>query len=490
MGRASRRLLCQTIAAFGPRIIVKSMRIRLFGHHLHLPLLILVTTEFVAFAAALLAAVALRLGSNFDLVQQDQGPLWPRAVVFALSASISFLALGLYSIRERIGVFGVALRIFIACLAAMAISAIVFYLAPSIQIGRGVLFLAALFAMVFTLAIRALADRLMNLEALKKRVLVYGHSERMVAFKRMRRRSDRAGYHLVGVVHHPGDDIIPLGERVFEAPNGLKALCQQLEIEELVVALKDRRQNLPVKELLQCRLAGITVTEFISFMERETGRIQLDLLSPTWMILGEGFRRDGFRLFTARALDFLASGVLLILTSPIMIATAAAIWLEDGRKGGGIFYRQNRVGLEGRIFGLTKFRSMRVDAEAGGAQWAQKNDPRVTRVGAFIRKTRIDELPQLLNVLKGHMGFVGPRPERPEFVRELEEKIPYYAYRHSVKPGITGWAQISYPYGSSIEDAKQKLQYDLYYVKNHNLLFDLTILVQTVEVVLMGKGAR
>jgi exopolysaccharide biosynthesis polyprenyl glycosylphosphotransferase len=196
------------------------------------------------------------------------------------------------------------------------------------------------------------------------------------------------------------------------------------------------------------------------------------------------------RLFTARALDFLASAALLLVTSPVVLLTALAIWLEDGRKGAPIFYRQNRVGFEGKVFLLTKFRSMRADAEAGGAQWAVRDDPRVTRVGAFIRKTRIDELPQLLNVLRGHMGFVGPRPERPEFVAQLDAAIPYYSYRHSVKPGLTGWAQISYPYGSSIEDAKQKLQYDLYYVKNHNLLFDLTILVQTVEVVLMGKGAR
>jgi sugar transferase (PEP-CTERM system associated) len=312
----------------------------------------------------------------------------------------------------------------------------------------------------------------------------------MAAFTRMRRRSDRAGYNLVGVVHTAGDSIDPLGEPVFEAPNGLKELCERLNIDELVVALQDRRQALPVKELLDCRLAGIGVIEFISFMERETGRIQLDLLSPGWMTFGEGFRRDGLRRFTSRALDFVASGLMVIAASPLMLLAALAIWLEDGRKGGGVLYRQNRVGVDGEVFALTKFRSMRVDAEAAGAQWARKNDPRVTRVGAFMRKTRIDELPQLLNVLRGHMGFVGPRPERPEFVSELEEKIPYYSYRHTVKPGLTGWAQISYPYGSSIEDAKQKLQYDLYYVKNHNLLFDLTILVQTVEVVLMGKGAR
>lgn len=455
-----------------------------------MPLLVLVFTELAAFSGCMLAAVALRLGGDLAAVERELGALWPRVAVFALACSICFLALGLYSLRQRMNAFGVLLRVIISLLSAAAVVAIAFYVVPSIEIGRGVLAIATALAALLVLVIRSIAFRLMNLDGLKKRVLVYGHSAHMAAFTRMRRRSDRAGYHLVGVVHHPGDPIDPLGEMVFEAPDGLKALCKQLDIDELVVALKDRRQVLPVKELLECRLAGIAVIEFISFMERETGRIQLDLLSPGWMTFGGGFRRDGVRRFTARALDFIASGVLLLATSPIMVLTAIAIWLEDGHKGPGIFYRQIRVGFEGRQFALIKFRSMRPDAEAGGAQWASANDSRVTRVGAFIRKTRIDELPQLVNVLRGHMSFVGPRPERPEFVKELEEKIPYYVYRHSVKPGITGWAQISYPYGSSIEDAKQKLQYDLYYVKNHNLLLDLTILLQTVEVVLMGKGAR
>ena len=466
------------------------MRIRLFGHHLHLPLLLLVLAELLAFIAAFWGAVVLRLGIDFAAIEAVHGPLLPRALIFAVACSVSFLALGLYGIRQRLGVFGVGLRVTIALLASLVVVATISYLAPAMEIGRGVLALATLLAAVLVSCLRALAFSLMNLQGIKKRVLVYGDSPRMAAFTRMRRRSDRAGYHLVGIVHHPGDSADPLGEPVFEAPDGLKALCEKLDVEELVVALRDRRQGLPVKELLQCRLAGISVIEFISFMERETGRIQLDLLSPGWMIFGEGFRRDGLRLFTSRALDFIASGILLLLASPIMVVAALAIWLEDGRKGGGVLYRQNRVGLDGRVFGLTKFRSMRVDAEAAGAQWARKDDPRVTRVGAFMRKTRIDELPQLFNVLRGHMGFVGPRPERPEFVTQLEEKIPFYTYRHTVKPGLTGWAQISDPYGSSIEDAKQKLQYDLYYVKNHNLLFDLTILVQTVEVVLMGKGAR
>jgi sugar transferase (PEP-CTERM system associated) len=466
------------------------MRLRLFGHHLRLPLLVLVLAEVLAFSAAMRAAIAIRLGTNSAAIVAEMGPLWPRVLLFAAACFLSFLALGLYGMRQRTTVLDVALRIFIALLAALVLVATIFFLAPGIEIGRGVLAIATLLAALLTILLRLASARLMDLEGIKKRVLVYGHSVRMAAFTRMRRRSDRVGYHLVGVVHHPGDPIDPLGEVVYEPTEGLRALCEQLNVDELVVAFQDRRQALPVKELLDCRLAGISVTEFISFMERETGRIQLDLLSPAWIIFGNGFRRDGFRLFTARALDFIASSLLLLAASPFMLCTALAIWLEDGRRGGPILYRQNRVGFEGKVFALAKFRSMRVDAEAGGAQWAKKDDPRITRVGAFIRRTRIDELPQLFNVLRGHMGFVGPRPERPEFVTQLEEKIPYYAYRHSVKPGLTGWAQISYPYGSSIEDAKQKLQYDLYYVKNHNLLFDLTILVQTVEVVLMGRGVR
>jgi sugar transferase (PEP-CTERM system associated) len=466
------------------------MRVRFFGHHLQLPLLILVLTELLVFAGAVVAAAALRLGPDIQRIHEQYGSLLPRVLVFAAACSLSYLALGLYGTRHRMTAFGTALRAVVALAVALVIVATVFYLVPSIEMGRGVLGIATVLAALTTLAVRALAFRLMSIDGLKKRVLVYGESERMSALTRMRRHSDRTGYHLVGVVHHSGDQGNPLGERIFGAPDGLKALCEELNIDELVVAMQDRRQALPVKELLQCRIAGISVIEFISFMERETGRIQLDLLSPAWMIFGEGFRRDGIRLFTARTLDFIAAGLLLLAASPVMLLTSLAIWLEDGRGGAGILYRQMRVGFEGKLFALAKFRSMRADAEAGGAQWARKNDPRVTKVGTFIRKTRIDELPQLFNVLRGHMGFVGPRPERPEFVVQLEEKLPYYAYRHSVKPGLTGWAQISYPYGSSVEDARQKLQYDLYYVKNHNLLFDLTILVQTVEVVLMGRGAR
>jgi len=232
----------------------------------------------------------------------------------------------------------------------------------------------------------------------------------------------------------------------------------------------------------------VEVTEVLSFLERETGRVRIDMLNPSWMIFGEGFRRDPLRLFSSRALDLMAGIGVLVVSLPIMSLTALAIKVEDWRAP--VLYAQSRVGLGGRLFRLLKFRSMREDAESNGVQWAQFGDPRVTRVGAVIRKLRFDELPQVFNVLWGQMSFVGPRPERPEFVERLAEKIPYYWQRHCVKPGITGWAQLCYPYGSSEQDALEKLQYDLYYIKNNSLLFDLVILIQTAEVVLLGKGAR
>jgi sugar transferase (PEP-CTERM system associated) len=279
-------------------------------------------------------------------------------------------------------------------------------------------------------------------------------------------------------------------DRVLDASEGILSLCSRFDVHEIVVAMEDRRRGFPILGLLECRLAGLDVTELLTFLERETGRVRIDVLNPSWMIFGDGFRRDTLRLFSSRTLDLVASALLVTLSLPIMLLTMLVIKLEDGWRAP-IFYGQARVGLGGQHFTVLKFRSMRTDAERDGqAQWAQKSDPRVTRVGAVIRKLRIDELPQILNVLAGHMSFVGPRPERPQFVAELAQKIPYYVQRHCVKPGITGWAQLCYPYGSSEQDALEKLQYDLYYIKNNTLLFDLAILVQTAEVVFMGKGAR
>jgi sugar transferase (PEP-CTERM system associated) len=269
----------------------------------------------------------------------------------------------------------------------------------------------------------------------------------------------------------------------------LLSVVDKYRIDEIIIAVRERRGGgLPMSELLNCRLAGVRVTEASAFFERERGQVRLDSLNASWLIFGEGFNNRALRDAIKRAFDLFASGLLLLVTLPIMLVTALLIKLESK---GPIFYRQERVGHGGSTFHVCKFRSMRTDAEQDGKpRWATAGDDRVTRVGRVIRKLRIDELPQILNVFSGDMSFVGPRPERPFFVDQLNKEIPYYAARHSIKPGITGWAQVRYPYGASLEDAVEKLQYDLYYVKNHSLFLDLMILIETIQVVTLGKGAR
>jgi sugar transferase (PEP-CTERM system associated) len=269
--------------------------------------------------------------------------------------------------------------------------------------------------------------------------------------------------------------------------NGLLEVVREYRAVEIVVATEDRR-GLPVHELLRCRAAGVHVIDYLDFIERETKTVDLATLQPSWLIFSDGFRGSVVAKLCKRVFDVALSLALLLVTLPLMLLASVAIMLEGP---GPVLYRQERVGFGGQPFILLKFRSMRVDAEKdGGARWASNRDPRITRVGVIIRKLRIDELPQLLNVLQGAMSFVGPRPERPAFVADFIEKIPFYAERHCVKPGITGWAQINFPYGASFEDACEKLSYDLYYVKNHGLFLDLVIVLQTVRVILWADGAR
>jgi sugar transferase (PEP-CTERM system associated) len=267
----------------------------------------------------------------------------------------------------------------------------------------------------------------------------------------------------------------------------LAKMATALRAKEIILAPDDRR-GLPVRQLLECRLSGIRVIDYVAFWERETGRVDLESLQPSWFILSDGFHMGPVSEFLKRGLDLLISSIILIAFLPVMVMAAIAIKLESP---GPLLFHQERVGLRGRPFTLLKFRSMRVDAERdGNPQWAQRNDPRVTRVGAFIRLVRIDELPQLWNVLRGDMSFVGPRPERPYFVEQLSQSIPFYNERHAIRPGITGWAQVNYCYGASVEDARHKLSYDLYYLKNRDLFLDFVTLMQTVRVILWPEGAR
>jgi sugar transferase (PEP-CTERM system associated) len=467
------------------------MRVRLFGQYVHISIAVLAAIEAGIYLCSMLLAFRLRLG-HWHPVTPDNAPyaLWLCSGVFGAANLISGLAFGLYSSRQRARTAGVFVRLVAAIGAALVVTAAVFYVVPSLWVGRGILGLSSLFSLLGVGITRGIFSRMMDESIFKRRVLVYGVGQRTAAILSLRRRSDRRGFEIVGFVQPDGETATVPADRVLDASAGILDLCSRFDVHEIVVAMEDRRRGFPILGLLECRLAGLDVTELLTFLERETGRVRIDVLNPSWMIFGDGFRRDTLRLFSSRTLDLVASALLVTLSLPIMLLTMLAIKLEDGWRAP-IFYGQARVGLGGQTFTVLKFRSMRTDAERDGqAQWAQKSDPRVTRVGAVIRKLRIDELPQILNVLAGHMSFVGPRPERPQFVAELAQKIPYYVQRHCVKPGITGWAQLCYPYGSSEQDALEKLQYDLYYIKNNTLLFDLAILVQTAEVVFMGKGAR
>jgi sugar transferase (PEP-CTERM system associated) len=273
----------------------------------------------------------------------------------------------------------------------------------------------------------------------------------------------------------------PKGPTLFETASALHA-------HEIVIAPDERRGGVPMDQILQCAQQGIAIVDLPAFFEREAGLIKLEIADPSSLVFSGGFDHSFPRRLSKRAFDISAALLLLLMAWPAMLLVAACVWLESGSP---ILYRQTRVGEAGRTFNLTKFRSMRTDAEKDGvARWASSNDDRTTRVGRFIRMTRLDELPQLFNVLAGDMSFVGPRPERPQFVDQLNGEIRYYNVRHSVKPGLTGWAQLRYPYGASVNDAREKLKFDLFYVKNHGLVFDFMILLQTVEVVLFRRGAR
>jgi sugar transferase (PEP-CTERM system associated) len=322
-----------------------------------------------------------------------------------------------------------------------------------------------------------------------QRVLIFGSGPEARAVGKALKKSV-PDIQIVGFYPGPSESEVSVPKKLLlPRSSSLSDTAGALSVDEIIVAVQERRGGaLPLRELLDCKLSGINVLDLASYFERALGQIRLDSLKIGWLIFGDGFRQDLVRNFIKRAFDIAAACVLLLLASPVMLATALLIVLEDGFP---VFYRQERVGLNGRLFSVVKFRSMRRDAEGDGKpRWARANDDRITRVGRVIRKLRIDELPQLYNVFKGDMSMVGPRPERPYFVDKLARDIAFYAVRHSVKPGVTGWAQVSYHYGASVDDSIQKLQYDLYYVKNHTLFLDVVILFETIGVVLTGKGAQ
>lgn len=410
-------------------------------------------------------------------------------ILFAASQLLAFGLVGLLraGTTERLGPLTV--RMVISTAIGAVIAHLVFGLLPDGTLYQQSIPQASVMAFAALMLLRGFLLSGVQRNVFSRRILVLGTGPDASAVARAIASLPASEATLVGFYpvdsqnrEVPGDQIIPTSMSLEEAVARTRA-------HEVIVAVREQRGgSLPLSHLLNCRLRGVRILDLPGFFEGVTGEVPVDSLKSSWMIYGDGFRQDWGRRFVKRVFDVLAASILLVVTLPVMAIAALAILLESGRP---LIFRQDRVGLGGKEFTVFKFRSMRTDAERDGVpRWATTGDPRITRVGRFIRRTRIDELPQLFNVLRGEMSFVGPRPERAYFVEQLSEKIPFYGARHTVKPGLTGWAQVRYSYGASVEDSVKKLQFDLYYVKNHTLFLDILILVKTIRVVLKGEGAR
>lgn len=459
-----------------------------FRHYIPTEFVMLAVVEFLVLIASLYLGLQTRLwGTNW---QETLGPFMPKALVYSVVIQMSLIALGAYQRQSNQSVEILTLRIGGSMLLALVPLGLTYYVVPMFFLGRGVLAISFLYSFIFVLLVRLYFRRISKERDLQLRVLILGGGQTADLIRQARNDRDLDGINIVGFVPMPGDVQDGGGDDLVFLEGSLIEYVEQQRIDEVVLAVDDRRAGLPVRDLLDCRMSGIEVTDLLTFFERETGKIRLDIMNPSWLYLSDGFRESTFRRMAKRAFDLTIVLLLLPIVIPVMLVVTAAILLESGGRGP-ILYSQTRVKENGLPFQIYKFRSMVTDAERDGvARWALKNDSRITRVGSVLRKGRFDELPQLFNVLKGDMSFIGPRPERPEFVENLSEKIPYYEERHRVKPGLTGWAQIRYPYGATEEDSRQKLQYDLYYVKNYSIFLDTLILLQTMEVVLLGKGAH
>ena len=460
--------------------------VRLFKHYIpHAVLLLGLIDCALLFLAADLAS-ALRAAQ----IGMDAGPLFDRWMMFAAYAAVvlsAMIAVGVYGSEALRSLRFAGARLLVAVSLAIIALAFLDFLVPGQTFWRSTLLYAMAFTILLLMANRIVVGGVLGAGAFRRRILVLGAGQRAQRLKDLGERPE-SGFVIAGYVGMSDRrptiaDAIPRA-----AIDDLSRFVADRRASEVVLALEERRNALPLKDLLRIKTAGVHVNDFSSFMERETGRVDLDTLNPSWLIFSDGFSSGRMISSVAKRLfDMAASGVLLILTFPLIALFALLVKLDSR---GPAFFRQTRVGLYGQPFTVLKLRSMRVDAEAGGAKWAEADDPRVTRVGRFIRTLRIDELPQAWTVLRGRMSFVGPRPEVPQFVDDLEDKLPFYAERHMVKPGITGWAQINYPYGASTEDARRKLEYDLYYAKNYTPFLDLLILLQTLRVILWPEGAR
>ena len=457
---------------------------QVFNRHVSAKGVTVFSLETVLISCSIL--VAARVHGPIDEVP---GAFWKIALATGVCA-LCFYYNDLYDLTIVHSKTELLVRVMRAAGTAALVLATVTVLVPAINIGRGVFLTSVGMLLVVVPAWRIAFDGVTRDPHLEERVLIVGTGSiaRLIAWQ-IQNQHDFA-YRIVGYLAENSEaDVDADGLHLPLLGNAVDVarLAALHQINRVVIAISDRRGHLPIPELLRAKLSGVRIEDAPTTYERITGKILTDGIAPSWFIFSDGFRASRTTRVLKRIIDIVMAAVGLVLAAPLMLLTALAIRLDSA---GPIFYKQERVGENDRLFTLCKFRSMRSDAEKGGPMWAKSNDNRVTRVGRFIRLTRLDELPQLLNVIRGDMSFVGPRPERPYFVQQLTAQIPFYAERHAVKPGVTGWAQVRYRYGSSIEDAMEKLRYDLYYIKHLSIAFDFTIVIDTVKVILCAKGAQ
>ena len=452
--------------------------------------ILLIIAEALLVYGAIIAAVYLRVGvegASYELVTKHG---YEKAAIAGFFCLAAFYLFDLYDFLVMHDRRELVLRLVQALGLAWIALAFSFYTFPTLMLGRGISLISLPLALAFMVLWRISIHWFLGHPDFGERILIVGSGKFAVEMAREVLHRPDAGYRIVGFV---GTDAELLGKslinpRVIGLTDDLDQIVKRENIDRIVVAMGERRGQLPTDKLLQLSLAGqVTIEEGASFYERITGRVSLSMLRPSWLIFTGRGRQAKLAELSRTVVHWLVALIGAMLSLPIVLVTAVLIKLESR---GPVFYKQERVGKNGRVFVLTKFRSMRVDAEQDGPVWASKGDSRTTRVGKIIRKVRIDEIPQFWHILRGEMSFVGPRPERPHFVAQLAEEIPFYEQRHLIAPGLTGWAQIKYPYGASIEDARQKLQYDLFYIKNQGLILDAIIIFETIKIILFGRGAQ
>lgn len=460
--------------------------IRIFSHYVSKTAFVLLLLEILILLLSATLTSVIWLADGGIVRARD---VYLSSTMFTLVTVLSMSALGMYQHRSREDVRNTLLRILPAFALGFAVLSLLVRFMPALHMGRGSVMIFGLGAIGVLLA-RLVVFKSSQSALMEGRLILVGGGA--LARDCMELAASKIGFHqftVVGCINVPGEQCCVPASAMLPAGGSLLAMAQRYDAQEIVVSVSDRRNAaFPIRQLLECALGGVKVIDAATFFERETCQIRIDSLQPSYLIYGGGFDQSLMRAASKRLFDLAASAAIFAAALPVMLITMLCIRLEDG---GPVFYQQERIGRNGTPFNVLKFRSMRRDAERDGTPtWAQANDSRITRVGHWIRKLRIDELPQMLNVFRGEMSFVGPRPERGYFVEQFKTQVPYYNIRHSIKPGITGLAQVRYEYGASLDDAVKKLQYDLYYVKNNSLFLDLLILLETVQVVLFGKGSR